>query len=133
MNRTARQRGFTLLEVLVALAIVATALAALVRAGSDNAATAAYLRDKSLAEWVALNRIAELRLQEEWPSPGTREGEARMADRTWAWTVEVSETFDPDVRRADVTVRAAGTGDGPEGAAVRRAAFLGRPQPEAGQ
>lgn len=131
MNRTARQRGFTLLEVLVALGIVATALAALVRAGSDNATTAAYLRDKSLAEWVALNRIAELRLQEEWPSPGTREGEARMADRRWTWTVEVSETFDPDVRRADVTVHAADTEDG-SGGAVRRAAFLGRPQPEAG-
>ena len=133
MTRTVRERGFTLLEVLVALAIVATALAALVRAGSDNATTAVYLRDKSLAEWVALNRIAELRLEREWPSPGTREGEARMAERTWNWTVEVSETFDPDVRRADVTVRAADAEIEGGGAAVRRAAFLGRPPPEEGQ
>ena len=95
--------------------------------GMGKSAAAAYLRNKTLAGWVALNRIAEQELQEEWPSPGTSEGEARMAGRTWTWTVEVSETSDNDVRRVEVTVRP-GRDEDREAGATLRTAFIGRPQ-----
>ena len=55
-------RGFTLLEVLVALAIVALGMAALMAALTSAADATGHLRDKSFAEWVALNRLAEVRL-----------------------------------------------------------------------
>ncbi len=59
----ARHRGFTLLEVLVALAVLAIAMAALIKTGGENTRSAAYLRDKTLAQWVAMNVIAEQRLK----------------------------------------------------------------------
>jgi len=55
-------RGFTLVEVLVALMVVAMGLAALMVAVSGTARTSGYLRDKTLAQWMALNRISEVRL-----------------------------------------------------------------------
>lgn len=58
------ERGFTLLEVLVALAILAIALGALIKAGSTNTANAVYLRDKTFAHWVALNTITEMQVRD---------------------------------------------------------------------
>jgi general secretion pathway protein I len=99
-----RQRGFSLLEVLVALAILAIALAASVRAVGEQARTAEILRDGSYARWVAANLIAETRLNEAFPAPGTREGQSRMAGRVWRWRLVVSDTPDGDIRRLDAAV-----------------------------
>lgn len=98
-------RGFTLLEVLVALAVLALALGALVAAGGRQAAAVEHLRDRTLAEWVAQDQLAELRLQTSWPDPGMRRGATRMGRAEWHWTLEVSATEDPDLRRIDVEVR----------------------------
>lgn len=119
-----RARGFTLLEVLVAVAVLAIALGAVIRAGSGNAANAAYLRSKTLAHWVALNRIAEVRLAADWPAPGNSRGLAEMAGREWRWRMEVVATADRDVRRLVVSVRP----EGDEGTPlVARTAYLPRP------
>lgn len=99
-----RRRGFTLLEVLVALAILAIALAASVRAVGQQARAHEILRDGSYARWVAANLIAETRLNEPFPAPGTREGQSRMAGRIWRWRLVVSETPDGDIRRLDALV-----------------------------
>jgi general secretion pathway protein I len=99
-----RQRGFTLLEVLVALAILAIALAASVRAAGQQASAHEILRDGSYARWVAANLIAETRLNEPFPAPGTREGQSRMAGRIWRWRLVVSDTPDGDIRRLDAAV-----------------------------
>lgn len=101
------ERGFTLLEVLVALTIVAIALAALVRASGDGARGLTYLRDKTLAHWVGMNEIAKMRLLPDWPALGESSGQATMAKRTWHWTATVQSTPDDRVRRLRVTVRAA--------------------------
>lgn len=100
-----RAGGFTLLEVLVALAILAIALGALIKAGSANATNAAYLRDKTFAHWVALNTITEMQVRNTWPRPGDAKGEATMAEREWDWTAKVEDTPDATVRRVTVEVR----------------------------
>lgn len=100
-----RAAGFTLLEVLVALAIVAIALSALIKAGTENAANAAYLREKTFAHWVALNAVTELQVRNAWPAPGKLEGTAAMADREWDWSAAVETTVDTTVRRMTVEVR----------------------------
>ncbi len=107
VNRNLRKlRGFTLLEILVALAIVSIALSAIVNEVSNNINNAAHLRDKTLAHWVAMNKVVELRTAEDWPSPGETHGDALMAEQEWHWSVKVSTTEDEDVRRMDVEVRA---------------------------
>ena len=64
-----RESGFTLIEVLVALAIVAIGMAAVLGALTSSASTVLYMRDKTLAQWIALNHIAEERLKVQLPVP----------------------------------------------------------------
>ncbi len=99
-----RQTGFTLLEVLVALTIVAVALGAIIRATGQSTGNLVYVRDKIVASWVAENRIAEAILAEEWPPLGTQSGSEEMMGQDWNWDVTVSVTADPDLRRLDVSV-----------------------------
>ncbi|MEA5445267.1 type II secretion system minor pseudopilin GspI [Gammaproteobacteria bacterium AB-CW1] len=121
--RTAR--GFTLLEVLVALAVVAIALTAVLANSGTTVSQAAQLRDTSIAQWVAENRIAELRLEGAWPSTGRTEGNEDMAGREWHWTMEVENTQDDDLRRIQVRVR---TDRDAEGSVATVLGFIGRPQ-----
>lgn len=117
--------GFTLLEVMVALAVLAIALAALIKGVSANSANAAYLRDKSFAQWVGMNVVAEQRLIAGGKEQGVKRGEEEMGNHTWYWSARVSETFDEDVRRLDVEVRASEERDGTPLATL--VAFLPRP------
>ena len=106
-----RQYGFTLLEVLVALAIVAFALLAIIKTTSETTANIAYLRDKTLAQWVALDRLAELRSQSDWPTTGIRKDEIEQYGVEWQWIQEISETSEEHLRRVDISVIFADTGD----------------------
>jgi len=105
--RRARRRGFTLIEVLVALAIVAIGMAAVMGALTSSANTLSYLRDKTLAQWVALNQIASLRLSGQQPSTGNTDGDSDFAGRSWHWRQQVEATEVPGVKRIDISVRPA--------------------------
>ena len=121
MNRS--QTGFTLLEVLVAMAILALALGAIIRAGGESAANVSYLRDKTLAGWVAENQVVERLLQADWPPVARSNGREEMAGRDWRWEMEVTETSDKDLRRIDISVAP----DGPDAEPiVRLTAFRGK-------
>ncbi len=125
MKLPRRRRGFTLLEVLVALAVLAFAMAALIKTGAENARAAAHLRDKTLAQWVAMNVIAEQRLAAKWPSKGTKRGREEMARHEWFWELRTVETFDEDVRRLEVDVRP--SEDREQAPLASLVAFLSRP------
>ena len=124
IDRIKKTAGFTLLEILVALAVVAIALSAIVTETSTNVKNAARLRDKTLAHWVAMNRASEWHAREDWPAPGTTRGEELMADHEWHWTMTVSTTDDADVRRMDVEVRADQNAGKPDAALI---AYIGKP------
>lgn len=99
-----RVRGFSLLEVLVALAIVTVALVGLIRLTAGGAENRYQLENRTLAHWVALNRITELRLAASWPPPGDSEGVAEMGGQEWTWRQEVKATPDEDVREVRLRV-----------------------------
>jgi general secretion pathway protein I len=105
MSKPIRQaRGFTLLEILVALAVLSTALAALLGSVSASLDNSAYLRDKTFAHWVAMNTLAELRLHNPWPDLGQREASTRMGGREWFSRIHVEASPDPDLRRVQIAV-----------------------------
>ena len=100
-------RGFTLIEVLVALAIVAIGMAAVLGSISSSADTVSRLRDKTFAQWFAMNRIATLRLSGQAPPTGKSNGDDDYAGRKWHWAQEVVTTEVPGVERIDISVRPA--------------------------
>ncbi|NJO14239.1 MAG: type II secretion system minor pseudopilin GspI [Thioploca sp.] len=97
-------QGFSLLEVLVALAVLAIALATVIKVTGYYAENARYLRDKTLAHWVAMNVLTDLQVKDKWLDLGNQEGTATMAGREWYWIVHVVETPDEDLRRLEVQV-----------------------------
>ena len=101
MNR--RQRGFTLLEVLVALAVLGIAMAAIVKASTEMTGNAVQLRERTLASWVASNVLTELRIARVWETED-HDGETRMAERDWYWEAEIRSTPNPGLRRVDIRV-----------------------------
>ena len=98
-----RCRGFTLLEVLVALVVVAVALAALARAGSQALDTQVALEERTLALWVADNVLAELRLESSILA-GRRQGQRRMGQRDWSWQALIQPAPGEELMRVDVAV-----------------------------
>jgi general secretion pathway protein I len=100
-------RGFTLVEVLIALAILAVALSAAIRASSVAVDSANETKLRTLATWIAQNRIAELRAETRLgPQPGIGEtsGRATMANVEFAWTQRVSSTPNSAFRKVEVAV-----------------------------
>ncbi len=105
---TKRERGFTLLEVLIALAIVAVSVGALLGTITSSASNIIYLKDKTLAEWVALNRLTEVRIAQQVPAKGRRTGNAEMGGMRWQWEEEVTELPVKGMFRIDIRARPTG-------------------------
>ena len=103
--------GFTLIEVMVALSIVALSLTAVTASISQMVAAAESMRNRTYASWIAQNRIAELRLADAPPEEGSTSGEVQYANTDWSWRAVVSETGVDDLFRIDVTVSLAGSDD----------------------
>ena len=105
--RCGRRTGFTLVEVLVALAIVSIALLAALRAAGQGTSNVGELRSRLLAGWVAENLLAQHRARGDWLPPGIQRGTAREGGLEYAWREEVIATPNPAFRRIDVFVFAA--------------------------
>jgi len=105
-GRGTSETGFTLVEVLVALMVVAIGLAALMVAVSGTARTSGMLRDKTIAEWIALNRLAEVRLNLTKYGQNTDTGELNFANRKWHYDTRYFDTSVNSMKRVVVRVYA---------------------------
>lgn len=97
-------RGFTLIEILIALTVLAVAMGAIIKAATDYTGGLSHLRDRTMATWVARNVLNEFQLQDEWPSVGERKGNQEMGHFEWRWLARISLTDEPELRRLDVEV-----------------------------
>ncbi|KLV06120.1 type II secretion system protein GspI [Photobacterium ganghwense] len=98
-----RARGMTLLEVLVALAVFATAALSVMKAVSQHLNTLGYLEEKTFAAMVADNELAKVRLSGEIPT-AVKLGKSELAGREWYWSIKSTKTADGFLRALDVTV-----------------------------
>ncbi|HEX6793787.1 MAG TPA: type II secretion system minor pseudopilin GspI [Casimicrobiaceae bacterium] len=122
LARTKAIRAFTLIEVLVALAILAVALAAGMRAVAQSADGASSLRLRTLALWVAQNRLAQAQLADPWPARGSANGDETQAGTRLAWRETVSDTPNPAFRRVEIVVAEPGA---PDYALARLVGYIG--------
>jgi general secretion pathway protein I len=118
-------RGFTLLEILIALAIVAIGLAAAVRATSQVIAGTELARLRLLATWVAQDRLAEHSARASWPAPGTVAGSAAQGPFQFAWRETVASTSEPSLRQIEIAVSAS---DRPGYVLARLTGLLAKPE-----
>ena len=101
----AARRGFTLVEVLVALAVLSIALTAVMRTMGQAIDVTATLRERNAALWVAQNRLALHRMSHAWPSADTTDGDSEFNGEKWYWREQVSTTPEPRIRRIEITIR----------------------------
>jgi general secretion pathway protein I len=106
-TRSSRQSGFSLIEVMVAILITGMALPPLLMAFGQQSGGIAYLRDKSIAQWVASNKLEETRLllaRSQRLFKGKRSGSTEMADREWFWWMSSQATSVEDFYRVEVRI-----------------------------
>jgi general secretion pathway protein I len=121
-----KRSGFTLIEVLVALAIAAVGLAAVLSVVTNSSRNAIYLHDKTFATWIGLNHLTEVRFSGTMPSVDRTDGELDYAGQHWKWQQTVTQTEVPGMRRLDISVRFADGADDAWLATVT--GFVGRTQ-----
>jgi general secretion pathway protein I len=121
-----RGKGFTLVEILVALAIVAIALTAGMRALTQATDSATALKARTLALWIAQNRLAAAQMESPWPALGNYRGDTQQAGASFVWQASVSTTPNPAFRRIEIVVAEP---HAPDYALARLTGFLGNPEP----
>jgi len=94
-----RITGFTLIEVMVALTIIAISLGALLSTSGAQAVSATYLKQKTLAHWVAMNELTQLRILKSLPDIGEKKGSTKMANHEWHWIRTTKKTEQSNTRQ----------------------------------
>ncbi|CAM5199539.1 type II secretion system minor pseudopilin GspI [Alishewanella longhuensis] len=117
-------QGFTLLELLVALVIFATAGVAIMQASSNHLRAVWQLEELTVASFVANNQLQLALLEPNWPPRELQQGEVAMANRNWLWRLRATSVPDPDLRELNITVSLA---EQPDVVIYQLKTYVGRP------
>lgn len=117
-------KGFTLLEILMALVFIALPMAAIIQTTGNYSYDAGYLKEKTIAHWVAMNKLTEIQVTKQWPETGSSNGEALMVGEVWKWEYTVNGTPEPSMRRIDINVFAPSDA---EASLTSLTAYIGKP------
>ena len=117
---TKLMRGFTLLEVMIALLVITLGMGAVINTTGESAWKSAQLRQKTIATWVAQNQLTKYRANRIWGDAHSQSGKVEMANVDWNWKMKISATDDPSLRRLDVEVFI----DGEEGLKASLTGFI---------
>ena len=104
MSCFVRKGGFTLLEVMIALLVIAIGIGAVINTTGESGWKSTQLRQKTIASWVAQNQIALYRAKRTWSNQSSKSGVEEMAGAEWEWKMRISATDDPSLRRLDIDV-----------------------------
>ena len=99
------QRGFTLIEVMLAMAVFSVAGIAILGTADTNTRNLGHLESKILASWVASNQLVETTLDTSWPPKNKKKGKVELAGQEWFWQQKVIKTTDKDMRAIVMEVR----------------------------
>lgn len=99
------EKGFTLIEVMLAMAVFSIAGIAILGTADTNARNLGYLESKIMASWVASNQLVEITLDDTWPPKNNKKGKVELAGLEWFWQQKVIKTTDKDMRAIVLEVR----------------------------
>ena len=105
INNLTKPLGFTLIEVMLAMAVFAIAGVALLGVADNNYRHISHIEEQMFANWVASNQLVEVSLDKTWPPKNNRKGKVEMAGRTWYWQQKVSKTANKELRAVNMQVR----------------------------
>jgi len=120
-------KAFSLLEVLIALVVLATALVALSGSLNQTVKSQLYQKNRTLAHYVATYRLGEVKIDQPWPNVGTTRGEISMLNREWLWKQTDEKTSEPSLRKVEIAVSEKRDEDY---SLAKLTAFLGKPNEE---
>ncbi|MFT5521577.1 MAG: general secretion pathway protein I [Enterobacterales bacterium] len=123
MRGFANQKGVTLLELLVALAVFSIAAIAILDTIGATSRIVQNIEQKTIGHWVAGNHLADIQLKSDWPNISVTRNEIGMSDRRWYLVTMVEATARPDMRKITVEVR---LDKDHESALTSRIAFAGK-------
>lgn len=123
MSHRSHTRGFTLIEVMLALSIFSLAALTALSVASEHLRSITMIEERAFATMVASNRMAQVHSSDTWPPQNGASGQMQMAEQTWYWRQQVVETVTDGLR--EVTIIVSDEEDGAESA--RLVGFVGRP------
>ena len=104
MTRLNKQKGMTLLEVIVALAVFSIAAVSITKSLGEQIANMPILEERTMAQWVAHNQMVDARLETKFPEIGRKDGQVELANQDWYWRKEVVKTTDDNFRMIRISI-----------------------------
>ncbi len=111
LHKTTRQSGFTLIEIIIALVVIAVALGAVIATTGNSVKHGAHIKEKTIALWLAQNISAEVNIKKQWLPAGNQFSDEEMAGQQWQVKRIITQTPDKNIKKMEIQVYSGRTTD----------------------